>query len=410
MSYKLAFLSCYLLAVSCSTPEETASYPILDGSWRITFDIQEHSLPVNAEFQYGPNHSLLVSIKNGEEIISSEVNLHGDSITIQMPYFNSSLRLFIESPELMTGTYINHNKSDYHINLIAEHGQSFRFTPTSTSTSIPLQYRVKFLDSGHSDYDAILHLNNEKGSLEGTFRTETGDYRFLQGNIMNERIYLSTFDGAHLFYFQATIQGDSLIDGVFKSGIHYTSHWSGVADTLFQLQHPDSLTYLTNPEAIIDFKFLHSNGDSVSWDDLNLEKKVVILDIMGSWCPNCLDANNALFQLASKYSHEELCILPIAFEYTEKLEVAKSRIERAIGAEHFQNGFLFGGKASKVEASNAFPMLNGISSFPTIIVVDKDRRIQLIHTGFNGPGTGIHYELFLKKMDDLLLKLISNKS
>jgi len=39
---------------------------------------------------------------------------------------------------------------------------------------------------------------------EGTFLTPVGDYRYLEGNIMNDKLYLSTFDGNHAFLFIAS--------------------------------------------------------------------------------------------------------------------------------------------------------------------------------------------------------------
>ena len=65
-------------------------------------------------------------------------------------------------------------------------------------------------------------------SVVGTFLTPTGDYRFLSGTIRDKSLVLNTFDGAHLFYFSATISGDSLTNGVFKSGVHYEESWAGV--------------------------------------------------------------------------------------------------------------------------------------------------------------------------------------
>ena len=41
-------------------------------------------------------------------------------------------------------------------------------------------------------------------------------------------LQLGAFDGAHLFSFEADVVGDSLINGWFKSGTHFSKSWSGV--------------------------------------------------------------------------------------------------------------------------------------------------------------------------------------
>jgi hypothetical protein len=46
--------------------------------------------------------------------------------------------------------------------------------------------------------------------------------------------------------------------------------------------------------------------------------------------------------------------------------------------------------------------------FPTLIIIDKNGKVRNIHTGFSGPGTGIHYaefkDEFEKLIDNLLLE------
>jgi hypothetical protein len=64
------------------------------------------------------------------------------------------------------------------------------------------------------------------------------------------------------------------------------------------------------------------------------------------------------------------------------------------------------GTSSKEVASAQFPMLNGIMSFPTAVVVDRSGKIVYVHTGFNGPATGEAYENYTKEMKELIEKLL----
>ena len=52
---------------------------------------------------------------------------------------------------------------------------------------------------------------------------------------------------------------------------------------------------------------------------------------------------------------------------------------------------LLAGTNDKNVASEQFPMLNGIMSFPTSIIVDRNGKIRYVHTGFSGPATGAEY-------------------
>jgi hypothetical protein len=55
------------------------------------------------------------------------------------------------------------------------------------------------------------------------------------------------------------------------------------------------------------------------------------------------------------------------------------------------------GAASKEAASSHFPMLNGIMSFPTTLLIDQQGKIIAIHTGFSGPATGSSYTELVDK-------------
>lgn len=401
---------------SCSSPTEktkqsSSQTNISNGSWRFSLKLDERELPFNVELlEINSSEPKGKIVNANEEIPFSEIRVEGDSLFLQLDLHNAALNLRFESPSLLSGEWRNYNKESYKVPLVAEYRKEYRFTPTKSSIPTAKQYKVKFYEQDSTSWDAILVLKNKEGRLSGTFLTETGDYRFLEGNVMNESVYLSTFDGNHAFLFEAEIKGDSLVDGMFKSGTHYESSWEGVADSLFTLRDPKQLTYLNEGYDQFDFSLPNQDGDTVSWEDLDLTGKVVIVDIMGSWCPNCIDANKAIKQLISRYEINEVELLTIAFEYTDDLQKARGKVfnmQRKIG---LPERFLFGGKASKKNAAQKLPALNHIMSFPTLIFIDKQRNVQQIYTGFYGPGTEGYYNEFMSDTKELLERLVSEPS
>jgi len=380
---------------------------VQSGTWRFVMDLDNKLLPFNAEIDLDNSEPRFTIINADEKIQLENVELSNDSLRAYFPVFQSELSLRVEAPSLLSGKWINHNKKDYSLPVTGEFDKSFRFTPSKSSQNLPTRYKVLFNPKGSDPWDAILELSNNEGRLKGTFLTETGDYRFLEGNIMNNKVYLSTFDGSHAFYFEADIQGDSLLNGIFLSGNHYQTKWAGVANQQFQLRSPDKLTFIKEGYDYFDFLLPNQDGDTVSWKDLNLQDKVVIVDIMGSWCPNCLDANRSIQKLISNYSQTDIAVLTIAFEKTSDLDLARSRVLKMQKDLEMAQGFLFGGKANKKSASNAFPMLNHIMSYPTMIFIDKNRNIRQIYTGFYGPGTGKYYDQFMKTTDSLVQVMVS---
>ncbi|MCH2214167.1 MAG: redoxin domain-containing protein [Flavobacteriales bacterium] len=376
--------------------------------WRFSLDLNGSILPFNGTFSNVRKNSAKLTLTNhDEEIIIDNVALRNDSVIVTLPYFNTEMRLRVESPYMMSGSWVKLDREDYSIPLDAEQGAEYRFTNTSSNLNIANQYAVRFDLGKKSEYPAVLIINNNQGKLTGTILTETGDYRYLEGDIMNEQVNLSTFDGSHAFLFTADINGDSLVNGVFKSGKNYTSRWCAVADSAASLKRPDQITK-TDSTTPFNFFLPNQNGDTVSWDNLNLHNKVVILELMGTWCPNCMDASNALSSLKEPYSDEELVIIPVLFEYKNDIEfanIAYNRYRERI--KNMPEYFLLGGNASKMVAQEKFPMLSTVRSFPTLIFIDKHRKVREVYTGFYGPGTGTYYNQFMQSKRKLLAQLVS---
>ncbi len=416
MIQKISVLFLVVIAISCGNQNDetkgSESHPhITSGAWRFSLDLNGRALPFNVElYEVDTDNPRGVIINASEQIPFSNVTISADSLFLEIGLFNAALNMRIESPSLITGEWRDYDKENYAVPLVAEYDKDYRFTPSKSSTSTSSQYKVTFYENDSTSQNAILVLDNDTGRLSGTFLTETGDYRYLDGNVMNQSIYLSTFDGSHAFLFQAKIKGDSLVDGIFNSGIHYESSWVGVVDSLFQLRNPKALTFLNPGYDKFNFRLPNQDGDTVTWEDLNLDGKVVIIDIMGSWCPNCIDANKAIKELIAPYDKSDIELVPIAFEYTDNLKASREKVfnmQRKIG---LPEKFLFGGLASKKNAADKLPALNHVMSFPTLLFIDKERNVEQIYTGFYGPGTGRYYREFMVDTKQLLNRLISERS
>lgn len=406
-----ATITTTIFMISCQSNtqnEQQTEITPAAGPYRFTLSVDTYELPFNAVLETDDGRVTSMTISNGEERIKIEDIVHrNDSIIINIPVYNSVLKGRIESENLITGKFLDLNKSAEHaIPFAAEHGKTFRFTNTISTTNLPGRYRTTFSPGTKDSTEAILEIQNEKGQLKATFLTETGDYRFLEGNIMNDKVYLSTFDGTHAYYFEADIQGDSLVNGVYRSGAKYETAWEAKADSLFQLSDPKELTSLKNPSELINFNLPNQNGDTMTWESSDLQNKVVIVEIMGSWCPNCRDATLALKELTAKYNEDKVTIIPVAFELTDNQKIAHPRISKMQRDLGINSDYLFAGYASKENATEKFPMLNEIISYPTIIFIGKDRKVKRIHTGFYGPGTGKHYQTFMEESADLLRDLV----
>jgi thiol-disulfide isomerase/thioredoxin len=378
----------------------------MSGEWRGIIHTQGQELPFNFSMNFTEDGHLTVILKNGEEKIRIDnVSINGDSIIIPMHIFDADLVALYSKNELK-GYWRKNYVKDYKIPFSASYGDTFRFfnQPQASNVQIGGRWEVYFKNASGEKL-AIGQFRQKGQSVSGTFLRPSGDYRYLVGEIHGDQLFMSTFDGAHAYLFIATID-DQHITGDFYSGKTRHDTWRAIRNEDIVLPDPNSLTYLKEGYRAIDFKLPDMNDDPVSLKDPKFKDKVVIVQIFGTWCPNCMDETKFLSAWYNQNNDRGVEIIALAFEQKDDLQYAKGRIEKLKKRFNVQYDFLFGGKSDKTYTSKALPMLKGAVSFPTTIFIDRSGVVRKIHTGFTGPGTGEYYEQFVEDFNLFMDKLI----
>ncbi len=393
---RLLFPILALCVLSCDSTEEKTTTSKTE-IWRFTLQLGEDDLPFTAKLLADDTLISGFTVINAEEeieLMPAEEKISHRAV-FDFPVYPSRIVLQRESPDLITGYWEDFDRDDYRIPLVGERGKDFRFTPTKSTTAVAPRYKVRF-GTEEKGYDGLLELQNDKGKLSGTFLTQSGDYRYLSGNIMNGKVNLSTFDGNHAYLFDALISGDSLASGRYLSGNHFSNRWHGLADTVFTLRHPTEVTVPTEETRAFRFSLPDRDGKLVDSENLYAQNNVYIFQITGSWCPNCKDASQAMHALITEYDRPDLVFLPINFERYEDLDKARGRIDKMHRDLNLPKEFLFGGKADKATTSEALPGIDGVRAYPTIIITNRQGKMGRIFSGFYGPATGLRHERLME--------------
>ena len=371
-------------------------------TWRVEISLNDRLiLPFFIEEENIKNEVMRYSVKNGDEKIPLNFKaLKNDTIQLSFKEMSSHLKIIYSDSNHFSGFWIDERKaSKYPISGVRGAFKRFESTAVTSSKEIHRSYEIVFgRDKG--TWPAIGLFKQRGDVLTGTFLTETGDYRYLEGNVFGDQLYLSCFDGAHAFVFTAKIFGDSL-SGKFYSGPNYKTDWSGIKNDAAEIGDPNKLTYLVDKTydlTEIKFKSRIVGNQKIKFQNHAL----TILQIMGSWCPNCLDETNYFKALHQKYEDKGLQIIALGFESQKTRRKRKKHLTRFKERANIPYPVYLAGNASKKEASKVFPMLNGISSFPTTLFVNKKGDIIHIHTGFYGPGTGIYYDRYKKETETII--------
>jgi len=386
---------------------------IKKGKWNAELELNENDvLPFDMLIEK-KGKGLKFCVINGDERIPLDSPvLVNDSVHLKFPFFNSELVFHVDSKKSLSGYWQNFNKGDnYRIPFTSRRKKTSRFSNVKKKTgglNYHGKWEVEFEPNTDSSYPAIGVFKQDENSnqVTGTFLTETGDYRFLAGNSIGDSVYLSCFDGSHAFLFKAfNTKGD--LHGKFFSGSHWQSEWVAKRNESIELTSPDDLTYLKDSSSFV-FDLKSIDGGSFSFPNEQTKDKVVIIQIMGTWCPNCLDETIYYKDLYDKYNNQGLEIISIGYENGDSFEQHVNSINRLKNKLGLEFTFLVGGNAKKDLASEHFNMLNEIISFPTSIYIGRDGKVKRIHTGFNGPGTGSYYEDYTKTTNALVEYLLAH--
>ncbi|HFA48376.1 MAG TPA: TlpA family protein disulfide reductase [Bacteroidetes bacterium] len=371
-------------------------------------DVTPGELPFNFEVTYDNDTTFHIEIINGEEriLVPGENISFGhsrqrvrDTIRIEFPVFDSYI-IADFAGNVIEGEWVVKNRENYTIPFVAKHRKPYRFTVLKKKPAADLsgKWETTFGLKENDPYPAIGDFKQEGNRLTGTFMTETGDYRFLEGTVQADKFWLSVFDGAHAFLFEGKILNDNELTGAFYSGKHYVTTWTAKRNEQATLTDPDSLTYLLPGYDALRFSFENPDGKVISLDNPEYRGKAKIIQILGTWCPNCRDETKFLVDYFNKNKTDKVAVIALAFE-KRKDRAQANRLIRTY-KEKFKMPYemVLAGSSDKKEAVKALPMLNHILSYPTMIFLDRNNKVLRIHTGFYGPATS-EYAAFVQEFD-----------
>lgn len=348
-----------------------------------------------------------------EKIRISPVVMRGDSVFFSMPVFESSFSAKQNADGSMQGVWIKGTSGGFQRwPFYAFPNQNYRFAKSggNAKENISGKWDVTITWPNGLEEKALAEFEQQDNHLTGTFLTTTGDYRYLEGIVTGDSLKLSTFDGAHAYAFTAKIENDKEISGgEYNYGIADKETWKAVKDDNVKPPVSTEATKLRKGDSTLNFTFKDLDDKPVSIKDERFKDKVVIIQIMGSWCPNCMDETKFLADYYKQNRDRDVEVIALAYEYTTNEERSKNSLRKFQQRLDVQYPMLITGVTSGDEekTEKTLPQLTPIQTFPTTIFLDKKGKVREIHQTFYGPGTGqyfIEYEKMFSALVNGLLK------
>jgi thiol-disulfide isomerase/thioredoxin len=364
------------------------------GLWDGVVRVGDFDVPFRIEFA-GEGSNIQGWFFNGDEhVTSTGGRLAGKSLTLNFDHYASRLEVTLEDG-VLKGKYGNPARAQYdfearpHQQAVASSGA----VPTigglweipNDSPKGEHAWRFIVRQSGPEIAAAILRVDGDTGTLTGTFK--------------DGKVLLSHFSGARPSVIELAPQADGTLELGFKSphgGIRKLTAIRPADARVKGLPEPADPTLHTrvkNPNELFRFSFPDLNGNVVSNTDARFKNKVILVNVTGSWCPNCHDEAPFLAELYRKYRSLGLEIVALDFEEPEQRK-DPARLQAFIKRYGIEYTYLIAGEPGELQTKIA--QAENLNAWPTTFFLGRDGLVRGVHAGFAAPASGeFHTQLRL---------------
>jgi thiol-disulfide isomerase/thioredoxin len=370
--------------------------PALAGQWYAHFSLPtSSSARVLTSFPFAflveRSHGVLsAKLVNGREAEPfSRVEWKDGVLRLYLDHYEGELTLQLEG-DTLAGEYTRASRrGKIHYPVTASRKEPSASRPAPDGEAMAGDWLFHIAYESENAEDVAAHFTAQGGRLEGTLALVSGDLGNLAGNTNGKSFSISRFDGIHILLLRAALQPDGSLKGnLLEPGrvVPFTATRQGAEAARMGLEaQAEQLTGVWEKQEPLHFSGVDlATGRRMT--DADFAGKAVILDIFGTWCPNCHDEASLLADLQRRHQAEGLAVVGLAFEYTD--DAARNRRVLGIFGKKYGLTFplLLGGATGDVEKQ--LPQLVNFSSFPTTVFLDRHGRVHAIHAGFEGAATG----------------------
>ena len=274
-----------LLAAAAGAAGPSTGDTVPAGTYRAVLQLPGGELPFGLDLARNGSRWEGHLINGKERLKLDEVSVDGPHLVIKMPGYENRLVADVKGGRLAGELVLDKlGGKDQHIPVRAERGLTYRFfAQPAGNLRVAGRWSVTFSpDDGKSEV-AVGEFSQTRDVVTGTFLTDTGDHRFLAGQVHGDELYLSTFDGAHAFLYRARLGKDGALSGDYWSGSAFHERWSAVRDAKAALPDAYSLTALQAGTKNVEFAFPDLSGQQVTSNDARFRNKVRVVALAGSW-------------------------------------------------------------------------------------------------------------------------------
>jgi len=376
-------LWCGLMIAMAPTLAHADVEPVpTSGTWDGLVHVHEVDVPFRFELRLAGGVAQGAFFNGDERVRSTSGSFAGNHVTLEFAHYASRLDVTWSGSEL-TGTYQRPNAAPYplraqpHVpppkNSAKAPSIAGQWDIAVTSPKGEEAWRFFVRQAGSEVTAAILRVDGDTGTLSGSYR----DGKFI----------LSHFSGARPTLLEVTPQADGTLNLLQNGTSHYVATRSAEARAkkLPLPADPSRWTSVKDPNQPLHFAGEDLDGNRVTEADPRFRGKVVLVNVMGSWCPNCHDEAPFLAKLDRKYKKRGLEVVALSFEDAEQL-ANPTRLRAFVQTYGVRYTVLLAGEPKQV--GEKLPDANNLNTWPATFFIGRDGRVRGAHAGFAGKATG----------------------
>jgi thiol-disulfide isomerase/thioredoxin len=395
----------HLFAASLLLAAPAAWAQSVAGLWDATINFNGTEIPFKLELS-GDGANVKGWFFNGDDReVSNSGKLENGSLVLNFDSYLAKLTATVKDG-VLDGEYGPMLKKNYAVH--ATRAVAAKPLSKVAAPSVAGQWDLIGVASSKGEKAWRLILRQSGGEVSGAILRVDGDTGTLTGSYKDGQFVLSAFSGARPALLILKPASDGTLD-VSLSALHGFNEMKAVrqdealAKGLPQPTDPTTHTTVKDPTQPFNFSFPDLNGNIVSNTDARFRGKVVLINITGSWCPNCHDEAPFLAGLYDKYHAQGLEIVALSFEEADQLK-DPTRLRAFMKEYGIKYTVLLGGETDS--AKTKLTQAVNWDAWPTTFFVGRDGLVRGAHAGFPSPGSGELYrqakEEFTAKVEKLL--------
>lgn len=342
---------------------------------------------------------------NGDERVrSTDGSLVDDKLILRFDHYAGTLEVKLAEGKL-SGSYGRAGQAAYPFR-----AQPFvaRAAGAGKVPSIAGNWEIH-LESPKGEAAWSLYIRQSGAEVSAAILRVDGDTGVLSGSYRDGKFVLSHFSGARPNLFELTLGADGALSVVQNGKATYRAikRADARAQKLPEPADPSRWTSVKDPSAPLHFSARDLlTGATVTEADPRFVGKVVLLNVMGSWCPNCHDEAPFLQALYRKYHKRGLEVVALSFEDAEQLR-DPARLRAFIKTYGVEYQILLGGEPKEI--GSKLPDAVKLNTWPATFFIGRDGLVRGAHAGFAGKATGPAHDRLKAELTRQVEKLLAEK-